>query len=95
VFGKTIGANGNASLVVDEAKAGEITRLAEVEIPKAPRHAPLTLKITGAGANYSFYASSDDGQSWTPVFEGADGTLLSTQTAGGFTGVVIGMYVTE
>ncbi|MDR1631434.1 MAG: hypothetical protein LBR97_00855 [Dysgonamonadaceae bacterium] len=37
--------------------------------------------------------SVDEGASWKPVFEDADGKILSTQTARGFTGVVIGMYV--
>ncbi|MDR1527367.1 MAG: glycoside hydrolase family 43 protein [Dysgonamonadaceae bacterium] len=91
VFGKTLSAAGKACLALDEAKNGQVTRLAEVEILET--RAPLTLKVVGNGARYSFYASLDEGASWKPVFEDADGKILSTQTAGGFTGVVIGMYV--
>jgi alpha-N-arabinofuranosidase len=90
VFGKTLSAAGKACLALDEARKGQITRLAEFEILETS--APLTLKIVGNGAQYSFYASFDEGASWKPVFENADGKILSTQTAGGFTGVVIGMY---
>jgi alpha-N-arabinofuranosidase len=90
-LGKTLNAEGKACVVLDEARSGQVTRLAEVEAPKA--NAPLTLKISGSGAVYSFYASFDNGASWTPVLEGADGKILSTETAKGFTGVAIGMYV--
>jgi alpha-N-arabinofuranosidase len=95
VFGKTRNGAGAVCLVVDEARGGTVSRLAEIAIAKADRRRPLTLKVSAEGAHYAFEASFDGGRSWTSVVDRADGRILSTQTAGGFTGVVLGMYVTE
>lgn len=49
------------------------------------------LKINARGAEYDFsYGLSED--AWQPLYKGADGTVLSTNKAGGFVGSVIGMY---
>jgi len=53
--------------------------------------APLYLKITARGGAYDFYYGTKQGE-WTALLRGADGTVLSTKTAGGFVGTVIGMY---
>jgi xylan 1,4-beta-xylosidase len=50
----------------------------------------LRLRIRGVGANYSFYY--DTGAGWQPLRENDDGTILSTEKAGGFVGTVIGPY---
>jgi alpha-N-arabinofuranosidase len=92
VFGQTLNASGQPCLVLDAASHGQVLRLAETPLPPR-RRAPLTLKIVGQGAHYSFYASFDRGATWTTIYANADGRILSTHTAGGFTGVVIGMYV--
>lgn len=55
-----------------------------------PASDSLKLKIAGAGADYSF--GFDAGQGWRWLKQGEDGTLLSTDVAGGFIGAVIGPH---
>jgi alpha-N-arabinofuranosidase len=95
VLGKTMNEEGVVCVVLDEARGGTVTRLAEGAVPKGSLRKPVLLKIAGNGGGYGFYVSYDRGGTWVSVFEGADGSLLSTETAGGFTGVVLGMYVGE
>jgi xylan 1,4-beta-xylosidase len=57
--------------------------------------APVYLRITARGDTYDFaYGTSPD--RWTVLKPGADGTILSTKVAGGFSsnfvGVMFGMY---
>ncbi|MDR2814452.1 MAG: glycoside hydrolase family 43 protein [Prevotellaceae bacterium] len=93
VFGKTMNADGKTYIALDREQNGA-TRIAETEIPPESLHKPVCLKITGSGGLYSFYASCD-GLTWTTVAENVDAAHLSTEVAGGFTGVVLGMYVEE
>ncbi len=51
----------------------------------------LYLKIEARGRAYDFYYGTRPDE-WTPLLRNADGTILSTKTAGGFVGTVIGMY---
>jgi xylan 1,4-beta-xylosidase len=53
--------------------------------------ARLKLKIGAASRAYSFYFDAD-GSGWKPLEENADGTILSTDVAGGFVGSFIGPY---
>ena len=53
--------------------------------------ARVKLKIVGNGADYSFYFDPD-GSGWKPLMEHADGTILSTDVAGGFVGAMVGPY---
>lgn len=50
----------------------------------------LKLKIAGAGADYSF--GFDAGNGWQWLKQNEDGTLLSTDVAGGFIGAVVGPH---
>lgn len=50
----------------------------------------LRLKIEGDGGDYAF--GFDAGQGWQWLAEKQDGTLLSTDVAGGFIGAVIGPH---
>lgn len=53
----------------------------------------VSLKIEARGSEYDFYYSvSESDSDWELFYEGADGTILSTEVAGGFVGAVIGMY---
>tara|TARA_Y100001935_G_scaffold1014_1_gene811 strand:+ start:7494 stop:9203 length:1710 start_codon:yes stop_codon:yes gene_type:complete len=53
----------------------------------------LSLKIEAKGDAYNFYyAEGADPEHWKLFYENADGTILSTETAGGFVGTVVGMY---
>jgi alpha-N-arabinofuranosidase len=51
----------------------------------------LKLKISADARAYSFYFDAD-GAGWKPLKEGDDGSILSTDVAGGFVGAVVGPY---
>lgn len=51
----------------------------------------LRLRISGDRADYSFFYDAD-GHGWKALSEKVDGTVLSTDVAGGFVGAVIGPY---
>jgi xylan 1,4-beta-xylosidase len=51
----------------------------------------LKLKISGNARAYSFYFDAD-GSGWKPLQERDDGSILSTDVAGGFVGAVVGPY---
>jgi alpha-N-arabinofuranosidase len=93
VFGKTI-ENGKTVLVVDRCEKGN-RRIAAFEIPNQHIDAPFTLKIKGDKNLYSFYASFDDGNDWINIAENVDGKNLSTESAGGFIGNIIGLYASS
>lgn len=52
---------------------------------------PVQLRISARGPRYDF-AWSPDGRHWRTLVRNADGTILSTKTAGGFVGAVFGLY---
>jgi alpha-N-arabinofuranosidase len=56
-----------------------------------PERGAVDLRISGRGGTYDFAYAVREGQ-WRPLVTGADGTLLSTKTAGGFVGAVFGLY---
>jgi alpha-N-arabinofuranosidase len=91
VFGKTIDGNGNAMLVLTSA-TGTVKQLAAATLPENTANKPLTLKVIGKKDNYAFLYSFDRGIRWNTLADGIDASSLSTKTAGGFSGVVIGMY---
>ncbi|MNN70239.1 hypothetical protein D3C81_1860790 [compost metagenome] len=51
------------------------------------------LKVEALGQSYSFYYATRP-EAWETLLAGADGTLLSTDVAGGFTASIMGMYAT-
>lgn len=57
----------------------------------APGDGPVRLRITARGGAYDFHIASGQGD-WQPVLTGADGMILSTKTAGGFVGVMVGPF---
>jgi xylan 1,4-beta-xylosidase len=56
-----------------------------------PAHAPLRLQIRANGPTYSFEYETPD-QGWQTLLEREDGTLLSTDVAGGFVGAMVGPF---
>lgn len=74
--------------------AGIRYRLGELEHVETagPVRGQVTLKVEGLPESYSFSYSSD-GSDFLPLGK-MDTRYLSSETAGGFTGVVIGMYCT-
>jgi xylan 1,4-beta-xylosidase len=72
-----------------ERRAGAHTEtIARGELPDVDH---LRLKISGNARAYSFYFDAD-GNGWKPLKEGDDGSILSTDVAGGFVGAVVGPY---
>lgn len=55
---------------------------------------PLRLKVDFVNDQYRFSFAAAEGE-FTTLAEGVDGKYLSTQEAGGFVGVTIGMYATS
>ncbi len=51
----------------------------------------IRLRIEADGGDYDFSYSAPSGE-WSMLKENADGTILSTQEAGGFVGAYFGMY---
>ncbi len=78
-----------------EKKAGRETGGRVVVVASAPLEGrgdgPLYLRIDARGGEYDFYYGRRPGE-WIPLRRGADGKILSTKTAGGFVGTMLGMY---
>lgn len=74
-----------------EKKAGEGPAEVLASAPLEQMPTPLFLKIEADGDTYNFlYGTSAD--DWTLLHGGADGKVLSTNTAGGFVGAMFGLY---
>jgi alpha-N-arabinofuranosidase len=72
------------------ASAGDPVDGAIVASAPAPVGA-VRLRITARGGAYDFaFAGARGG--WTTLVAGADGSILSTKTAGGFVGACFGLY---
>jgi len=70
----------------------ELELLASKEVSGGVKE--VGLKIMANGGNYGFYYSADK-KNWQLLKDSVDGKFLSTQTAGGFVGVVFAMYATS
>jgi xylan 1,4-beta-xylosidase len=72
-----------------EKRGGKQTEtIARMELGDSAR---IKLKIAANGRAYSFYVD-EDGSGWKPLRENNDGTILSTDVAGGFVGAFVGPY---
>ena len=71
-------------------EAGVDTLLHEQEI--APGR--VYLQVEAHGQAYQFYVA-DQPRKWQPLGNPADGRVLSTPVAGGFTGAYLGMYASS
>jgi alpha-N-arabinofuranosidase len=74
-----------------ERRAGEHSESMAKVLPAVPQS--LRLKISGDGGKYSFYY--DAGQGWQALRENDDGSILSTEVAGGFVGTVLGPFARQ
>jgi len=82
---------GNALQVFLERNAGQGPQVViGTSIAVVPS---LQLRISADGPNYSFYY--DGGQGWKPLRENDDGSILSTEVAGGFVGTVLGPFARQ
>jgi alpha-N-arabinofuranosidase len=93
-LGVTKDAGGQDKIVL-ERRAGPKDAAGGVEVASAPvtlkTGAPVWLKITARGGLYDFSYALAPGQ-WRTLKAGEDGTILSTKTAGGFVGALLGVY---
>ena len=72
----------------DMPETGEVV----AEVPAASGNGePLKLKIVARGPELDFYQSGTEGN-WQSVALEQDGTILSTDKAGGFVGTLFGVY---
>jgi xylan 1,4-beta-xylosidase len=76
------------SLFLEKKGRGAVETIAQVRVPAAKE---IKLKISGDGRDYSFFYDAD-GKGWQSLKERDDGTILSTEVAGGFVGAVVGPY---
>ncbi|MES1156753.1 MAG: glycoside hydrolase family 43 protein [Alphaproteobacteria bacterium] len=84
----------NGQRVVEvRRRAGHTEDRDGVAVASAPlvSAAPLALRIDARGGQYDF-SYGPDSSHLTPLLQNADGTILSTRTAGGFVGAMFGMY---
>jgi xylan 1,4-beta-xylosidase len=75
-------------LFLQRRKARVTETIATITLPADAR---LTLKIRGEAGAYSFLYSTD-GERWQSLRDNEDGTLLSTDIAGGFVGATLGPF---
>lgn len=81
--------SGDALEVFLEKDAGHgATVVATTRLAVVPA---LELRITGNAGDYSFSYDAD-GKGWRALREHEDGTILSTDVAGGFVGAIVGPY---
>ena len=76
-----------AEVFLERQKGGDVETLARTAVSEPPQR----LRLSANGRAYTF--SYDlDGKGWQTLRGNEDGTVLSTATAGGFVGVVLGPY---
>ena len=92
VFAKTIRESKECLIVVRTANGAQQETV--FPLNGNAKKNPLQLQIIGKAGLYSFYYKNGNNE-WIPVDTGVDATILSTNKAGGFTGVVIGMYAAK
>ncbi|SFF16993.1 alpha-N-arabinofuranosidase [Paenibacillus algorifonticola] len=80
--------NGITEIRLTERRQGEETVLAASPFSGNS----LEWKAEALGQSYSFFWREAGTHNWLPLGGEADGTLLSTDKAGGFTGAYMGMY---
>ncbi len=77
-------------VVLIRTEQGIKEQLAAIPLTQEQAAKPLTLRVSADGATYTFSALIDD-EELLPA-TAVDGRHLSTHSAGGFTGAVVGMY---
>ncbi len=95
-FGKTTDASGKPVLLLRAKSEGEVKVARTYEIPEAEASESVELRVsTDGNADYVFACRFPGEADWTVLGEPVDAAWLSNVTAGGFTGVVIGVYATD
>ncbi len=89
--------DGHIDFYITETEKGNVAAVSvklksiESKVEVAVKSDCVKLRITSDGTMYKFEASDDEGKTWKKVAE-HNCSLVSTEVAGGFTGVIIGMY---
>ena len=84
-------ADGAPVVLLERRAGGERAEVGASAPLRIAPGAPVYLKIDARGGRYAFHYGLQPDR-WIPLVEDADGTILSTKRAGGFVGVVFGMY---
>ena len=85
---------GDRLLIFLEGRDGSgVTRTLASQQIAAP--AALELKIKGDEGNYAFTFDLGDGRGWQTLASDVDGTVLSTDRAGGFVGTLLGPFARD
>ena len=101
-FGKTQDKQGNFCLKLMAYHTGKLCAETTIPLQKSDTDKKIYLKVTGkeqqvatnSQVNYTFSYSLHPQKDWTPVSTPVSADLLSTKTAGGFTGTMVGIYAT-
>jgi xylan 1,4-beta-xylosidase len=72
-----------------ERRNADVSQVASADLAADAKE--ISLKVEGSGATYRFYYQVG-AAAWTQLGPDQDGTILSTQKAGGFVGTYIGMF---
>lgn len=93
-LGTSVDADGEAIVRLRKRSGDDMPEMGEVvtEVAAAVRKgSPLKLRIVARGPELDFYQSGPEGD-WQSVALGQDGSILSTDKAGGFVGTLFGVY---
>ena len=101
-FGLTTGAEGSPCLKLTALEKGETIVNRTVPLSADDARRPVHLKVegtltpapTGHHYGYQFSYSLNPAKGWTTVGDPVAAECLSTRTAGGFTGTMVGVYAT-
>lgn len=74
---------------LEKKHGASVPQLATVRLQQAA-DADVKLKVAGEGRNYSFFYYDANG--WQPLLKNDDGSILSTEVAGGFVGATLGPH---
>ena len=100
VFGKTLGADGRPAVTLEARSKNMQPLTAAAALTDDEAAGDLRLKVEGlrdeatGEVTYRFSYSTAGGGRWKTVGNPVSADLLSTHTAGGFTGTMIGLYAT-
>lgn len=94
VIGKTLDKKGKVVIVLNKRAGDVVEEIASVAVGSKKAKTPVHFKIEAKAKDYAFFYSFD-GSKWEQLGDVQDGSILSTQVAGGFTGAVLGMYATS
>ena len=83
------GEGDGAEVFLEKKAGGEVEVVARQDVPAA---AQLTLHIAGNEGTYGFGFDAGDGKGVQWLVRDADGTVLSTDVAGGFVGATLGPH---